>query len=117
LKVYHDTRVEEVLGDKKLEGIKLSNGEIITCDGIFVAIGRKPNTELFDVELSKDGYIKVNQKLETSIPGVFAAGDVCEKYVRQIVTACADGAIAATHATEYTRPLEQTEYAEFGARI
>jgi len=103
LKIYHNTTVKEVIGEKKLEGIKLSNGEIITCDGVFVAIGRKPNTELFDVELTKDKYIKVNQKLETNIPGVFAAGDVCEKHVRQIVTACADGAIAATHAAEYTR--------------
>jgi len=58
------------------------------------------------VKLTAGGYLVVNSKLETNIPGVFGAGDVCEKLVRQIVTACADGAIAATHAAEYVRGLK-----------
>ena len=107
LKVCHNTKITEILGDKKLEGIKISTGETIECDGVFIAIGRKPNTDFLTgvINLTDGGYITVNNKLETNIPGVFGAGDVCEKLVRQIVTACSDGAIAATHAAEYVRSL------------
>ena len=103
--VLHNTTVAEIFGEGKVEGVKTNTGAKIKCDGVFVAIGRKPNSELLGgaVKLAAGGYITVNQKFETSIPGVYAAGDVIEKSVRQIVTACADGACAATHAVDYLR--------------
>jgi thioredoxin reductase (NADPH) len=107
VKVLHNTTMTKILGESKLGSVVTSNGETIKCDGVFVAIGRKPNTSFLGsaVDLAVGGYIAVNKKLETSVPGVYGAGDVCEKLVRQIVTACADGAIAATHAAEYVRGL------------
>jgi len=111
VKVMHNTTMTKAIGDKKLEGVKTDSGETIKCDGIFVAIGRKPNTAFLkdEIDLAVGGYLAVNSKLETSIPGVFGAGDVCEKLVRQIVTACSDGAIAATHAAEYVRSLREPD--------
>lgn len=108
VQIMHNTAINKVLGDKKLEGVVTSRNKTIKCDGVFVAIGRKPNTAFLNglVELVNGGYIAVSKKLETNIPGVYAAGDVCDKHVRQIVTACADGAIAATHAAEYIRGLK-----------
>jgi len=107
IKVYHNTTVTKITGTEKLDGIELSNGKKIKCDGVFVAIGRKPNTTFLgnSLKLADGGYLAVNKKLETSIPGVYGAGDVCEKLVRQIVTACSDGATSATHAAEYIRSL------------
>lgn len=106
--VMHKTTLSKVIGEKKLNSIQINTGEVISCDGIFVAIGRKPNTAFLNdsVKLADGGYIVVNKKLETSISGVYAAGDVSEKFVRQVVTACSDGAIAATHAAEYIRSLK-----------
>lgn len=70
--------------------------------GVFVFIGYIPNTELFKDEMNlKNGYIKVNENMETEIPGVFAAGDVVYKSVRQVITAASDGAIAAVYAGKY----------------
>jgi thioredoxin reductase (NADPH) len=75
----------------------------IAVDGVFLAIGWTPNTDLLDmeVETTSEGYIKTNEKLMSSVPGLFAAGDVRDKNVRQVLTACADGARAATYAAEY----------------
>ena len=75
----------------------------ISCDGVFVAIGRKPATELTkgSLRLDEQGYILADESTQTSIPGVFAVGDVRTKQVRQIVTAVADGAAAAYMAEEY----------------
>lgn len=70
--------------------------------GVFVFIGYDPNTELFKDELNLEkGYIKVNKNMETEIPGVFAAGDVVYKSVRQVITAASDGVIAAIYAGKY----------------
>jgi len=108
VKVFHNTEIKKIIGDGKLTGVELSGAGVTPASGVFVAIGRKPNTDFLggSVELATGGYIAVNKKLETNIPGVFGAGDVCEKLVRQIVTACSDGAIAATHAAEYVRSQE-----------
>ena len=86
------------------ENVTLDNGTVIKCDGIFVSIGRIPNTEIFDLE-KQNGYIITDEKMQTSAPGIYAAGDCIAKHVRQIITACSDGAIAATHAGEYIRTL------------
>ena len=74
----------------------------VDCDGVFVSIGRQPATELFH-ELEKDegGYMLADESTKTSLPGVFAAGDVRSKVLRQVITAAADGAVAAHFAEEY----------------
>ncbi len=108
-----DSEVEEVSGENGLECITLKNrktGEIsniVSSDenkiGIFVFIGLDPNTELFKgkLKLNEKGYIPTNENMETEIPGVYAVGDVREKELRQVVTATADGAIAAVRAEKY----------------
>ena len=80
----------------------------ISCDGIFVSVGRRPATELLEgqLELDDSGYVAANESTVTSIPGVFAAGDVRSKQVRQIVTAVADGAAAVHMAEKYLSDRE-----------
>lgn len=77
----------------------------IPCDGLFVSIGRMPATELFagQIQLEENGYILAGEDTETNIPGVFAAGDVRKKPLRQIVTAAADGAVAGEKCSAYLR--------------
>lgn len=77
--------------------------EKISCDGIFVSIGREPSTSLFagEIHLDESGYVVAGEDTKTSIPGVFAAGDVRTKELRQVITAAADGATAAHMAGEY----------------
>ena len=103
-----NSTVTEFLYGEKLTGVKLQNvqtGEqtLVEADGIFISIGRKPATELVKEQLQLDegGYILAGESTETNIPGVYAVGDVRTKQVRQIVTAVADGAIAAHHAEAY----------------
>lgn len=81
----------------------------ISCDGIFVSVGRRPATELLEgqLELDDSGYVAANESTVTSIPGVFAAGDVRSKQVRQIVTAVADGAVAVHMAERYLSDREE----------
>ena len=100
--------VTELLHDKKLTGIRLKNmltGEEseIPCDGVFVSVGRKPATELVkgQLELDEGGYVIAGESTQTSLPGVYAVGDVRTKKLRQIVTAVADGAMAVYMAEEY----------------
>ena len=107
-----NSQVVAFLHDGKLTGLKLRDtqtGEESTldCDGVFVSIGRSPITGLFGNQLSLDeaGYIIAGESTETSIPGVFAVGDVRTKALRQIVTAVSDGAMAAHYAEEYLASL------------
>ena len=120
-KVYHEplmkadnvemvwnSKVEELLFDKKLTGVRVSNtqnGETreIALDGLFISIGRSPESKLFadQLELDANGYIIADETTKTNIEGVFAAGDVRTKALRQIVTAASDGATAAYFAEEY----------------
>ncbi len=102
--------VSELLYDKTLTGITVQNVESgetsnIECSGLFVAVGRLPNTALFKdtVELDAGGYIVADESTRTNIPGVFAVGDVRTKALRQIVTACADGAVASRYIEDYIR--------------
>ncbi len=76
-------------------------------DGLFVSIGRKPATDLVkdQLELDRSGYIVAGESTQTSIPGVYAIGDVRTKQVRQVVTAVADGAVAVHQAEEYLAGL------------
>jgi len=93
-----DTEVAEVLGDEEVNGLRLSNlktGEESTLpvQGLFLAIGHKPNTDLFKgvIDTDKAGYIVPSEFTTTNIPGVFAAGDVTDHRYRQAVTAAGDG--------------------------
>ena len=88
---------------EKLTGVKFEDGDNLTVDGLFVLIGREADNERFRglVELDENGYIKSSETCETSRPGVFAAGDTRAKKLHQIVTATADGAVAASAAIEY----------------
>ena len=101
-----------LLGDARLEGLEVQNvqsGEkqTLSLDGLFVSIGRIPATELVKGQLALDenGYILAGESTATGIPGVFAVGDVRTKALRQIITAAADGAVAAHHAEEYLNHL------------
>jgi len=103
-----NSSVQEILGKDKVEGIKLkkvdSNEEFeLTCDAVFIAIGHKPNTEIFkdQIELDEKGYIIAKDETKTSVEGVFVAGDVEDYRYRQAVTAAGTGCKAALDAQKY----------------
>ena len=105
--------VKEMVGENKLEKVKIeavdgSDPEEIECEGCFIAIGRKPDTDMVkgQIELNNQGYIVADENMHTSIEGVFVAGDIRVKNLRQIITACADGAIAGTEANTYINSLK-----------
>lgn len=105
-----NAKVLEIQGENKVDKIVLSKEnkeESIATDGVFVAIGHVPNTDLVKelVPLNDNGYIITNHELETSLPGFYAVGDVREKQVRQLTTATNDGTIAAISACEYLETL------------
>lgn len=120
-KVYHEpllkaqnvefewnSTVYEILADNKVTGVKIKNSaqgteKEIHTDGVFISIGRAPQTELFrgQLDIDKNGYIIADETTKTSISGVFAVGDVRTKPIRQIVTAAADGACASHFTEEY----------------
>ena len=104
-----NSEVAELLGEDLLEGVKLRNlenggEEVLEVQGLFVSIGRKPATDLVKDQLTLDdaGYIMAGENTKTNLPGVYAVGDVRTKELRQIVTAVADGAMAA-HMAEQER--------------
>lgn len=103
-----NTVVTEVIGAEKMEALRLKNvntGDetIFEADGLFIFIGHTPNTQMFkgQLEMSDLGYIKVNEKMETNVPGVFAAGEAADPHFRQVVTSAGMGAAAAIQATRY----------------
>lgn len=107
-----NSAVTQLLSDDRLTGLRvqdLQTGEesTIECDGLFVSIGRSPNTALVQgqLELDSAGYILADESTRTSLPGVFAAGDVRTKELRQVITAAADGASAAHYAETYLASL------------
>ncbi|MEM0200918.1 MAG: thioredoxin-disulfide reductase [Candidatus Micrarchaeaceae archaeon] len=112
IKFIWNSVIEEILGDAKVTGVKIKNiitNEIseIKIDGIFVAIGYKPNTEIFknQLKLDENGYIETIDEIKTDIDGVYIAGDVADKYYRQAITASASGVKCALHAREYLSNL------------
>ena len=120
-KIYHDalekaenvqilwnSRVTELLHEQKLSGIRVENllnaeQTILPLEGLFVSVGRKPETALFagQVTLDEGGYVAADESTKTNLPGVYAVGDLRTKQVRQIVTAVSDGAVAAHMAEQF----------------
>ncbi|MBN09741.1 MAG: thioredoxin-disulfide reductase [Flavobacteriaceae bacterium] len=108
------TEIDEVIGDQVVEGIRIINNktgkkEEISINGLFIAIGHKPNTDIFKEQLEMDnfGYIITKSKTtKTNMPGVFASGDVQDKDYRQAVTAAGTGCMAALDAERYINGLK-----------
>lgn len=108
-----DTEVQEILSDQagvtglRLRHVKTGDTEDFACAGVFIAIGHQPNTALFagQLELDFEGYIKTKNGTETSVPGVFAAGDVQDPIFRQAVTAAGSGCMAAIQVERFLDEL------------
>lgn len=113
ISVIWDTVVPEIKGNGngvtsvKLKNIKTNEEKDFPCDGVFIYIGLDPNTQLFNGKIALDptGKILTNERMETNVPGVYAAGDVRETPLKQAVTAASDGALAATIAIGYIESL------------
>ena len=107
-----NTVITEVVGKDKVEAVKIKNvqtGEesIFPTDGVFIFIGHTPNTQMFEGQVEmENGYIKVDERMNTSIPGVFAAGEAADPHFRQVITSAGMGAAAAIEATKF---LEQVD--------
>ncbi len=114
LEVLYNTELQEVLGETVVEGVKAVNNQTgdtfdIPVTGVFIAIGHKPNTDLFKgiIDMDDVGYLTTKGKsTKTNIPGVFAAGDVQDKEYRQAITAAGTGCMAALDAERYLAALE-----------
>jgi thioredoxin reductase (NADPH) len=110
VEVVWDTVVTDVIGDGKVESLKIKNiksGEtdIFKTDGLFIFVGNTPNTQMFSGQLEmENGYIKVDDRLHTNVPGVFAAGESADAHFKQVITSAGMGAAAAMEATRF---LEQ----------
>ena len=113
-----DSEVKEIVGDgQKMTGVKVHNNKtnedsVVDASGAFIYIGNIPNTDAFrDLGITdKDGWVITNDRMETSIPGVFAIGDVRQKQLRQIITAVGDGGVAGQNAFEYIEGLKAEEF-------
>jgi len=112
-----DSVVDEIFGQVMVNGIKVRNlktgeGKALDVNGVFVFVGWIPGLSFLGttVKTSEDGYIIADKEMETSSEGVFACGDCCRKNLRQIVTACGDGATAAFSAQHYVERKKGEEY-------
>ncbi len=101
IEVLYETEIAEIIGDGKVEKIKLKNGEEMEMQGVFMAIGHDAQTELAEkmgVELNDHKEIKINRRAETNIKGVFAAGDCCDTEFKQAITGSAEAVTASYYA-------------------
>lgn len=115
IEIIWDSVVESIIGKFGVEGINIRNiknneSNTLQLDGLFIAIGATPNTSLVNgkISTSENGYIITDEKMNTNVKGVYAAGDIREKYLRQVITAAADGAVAAHSAEQYI--IENEKY-------
>jgi len=114
--------VEEIMGDDAVRSLRIRDvadpekKKIIEADGVFVFTGNIPNTDMLAglVDRDEGGYIIVDSHMRTSAKGIFACGDCTAKLLRQVVTACGDGAVAAFAVNEYLNELRGTSYKGFG---
>ena len=105
VEIYSNSIITKINGVNKIDSLEIQNSsgvKEIPCDGLFVSLGKSTNIELYKESITtKNGFIVTDENMHTNLNGVFAAGDVRDKSLRQIVTACADGAIAATEAIKF----------------
>ncbi len=108
VEILWDSVVTDFITDARVKGVKIKNKKTnesndIYCDGVFVSIGRKPATDFLKghIALDEDGYIIADETTKTNIDGIYAAGDIRTKALRQIVTAASDGAVAVHFAERY----------------
>ena len=96
VQILTNTQVQKLIGGELLTGVEINDGKILNIDGLFVTIGHIPNLNFlnFEIELDKNGYIVVDEFMKTSEHNVYACGDIVSKHFKQVITACADGAIA-----------------------
>ena len=113
IKFVWNTIVIEVVGNDKVESVKLKNvttneESVLETDGVFIFIGHTPNTQIFEGQLDLDdlGYIKVNNLMESSVEGVYAGGEAADPHFRQVITSAGMGAAAAIQATRYLEAQE-----------
>ena len=109
-----DTVVKEIIGEETVKQLLVENvitgqQETIPTDGVFVSIGNTPNTAVLEgqLKLTSRGTIEVDSRMETSVKGVFAAGEIADPYYRQVVTSAGLGAAAAISATHYLQELSK----------
>jgi len=109
--------VTEIVGENSVEGVKIKNvktGEekVLPARGVFVFVGIKPNTNFLQgqVEIDKSGYVITDENMQSSVSGIYACGDARKKLLRQVVTACGEGATAAFSAQHYVEQLKGTAY-------
>jgi thioredoxin reductase (NADPH) len=112
VEIIWDSVVEEINGGEVVEKIQVKNlksgeNKELAVDGIFIAVGYNPSSEVYKevLELAPGGYIKADESGITNVPGVFAAGDIRTKELRQIITAASDGANAVTGVEKYLNSL------------
>lgn len=112
IEVFWNKTVEDVLGKDSVEGVQLKDAKTgnltkLSCQGLFVAIGHTPATDLFkhSLEMDEKGYLVVKDNVKTALPGVFAAGDVADPHYRQAITAAGDGCRAALEAERFISNL------------
>lgn len=113
IKILWDSKIShidygEVVNGAEIENIKTGIKSYLPCDGIFVAVGRIPNTDFVNgqIDLDPQGYIVADESTKTNLPGVYAVGDVRTKALRQIITAAADGATASKYIEDYLVTFE-----------